>query len=104
MGSEEAAGRQDDCRLLPGNTGGTTTNGGYRKNDHFPLEHVEIKEPRGLQVETQTTQKNDCSAGRYNTSFCRSRRYLHIINMEVIPEAMEIRSMWREKKRTILAF
>lgn len=67
----------------------------YRKNDHFLFEHVEIKEPRGVQVETQTTQKNGCGSGMYQLREVRERD-LGTSSMEGISEAMElIRRMCR---------
>lgn len=37
---------------------------GIQENSNFLLEDVEMKEPRGMQVETQTTEKNGCGPGR----------------------------------------
>lgn len=45
--------------------GGTTPNWDTGKMLTFLLEHVEIKEPWGMQVETQTTQENGCGVGMY---------------------------------------
>lgn len=49
----------------------------YKEDNHFLRQHVGVKEPRGVQVDTQTAQKDSCGAGTHQFLQGRERSPEH---------------------------
>lgn len=80
VGGEEEGGREDDCRLLPGDIAGIPQNVEHKKN-HFLLEYVKTKEPTGMHIHRHRRHRK-MAVVLEDTSSCRSEKYLSMISME----------------------